>query len=223
MRLVTPGAPDHLRSKLNLAADEIVEVHRGTEIDRGIQLVFLDLGTPKAVDTSPTRDDEAAVIVGTDTPEEVGLLTDVYADLKRKLTMRGIPAHAIRFVHEAKTREARFRLFQAANDGLARVIVGSTAKLGTGVNVQKRLAAIHHLDAPWRPMDVEHFVVTSEWLTNASRGLVGFRPRRRRRGLRAAHARSKQISRTRVVHENSLSRVVHNGCPTRRCHTRIGK
>ena len=58
-------------------------------------------------------------------------------------------------VHEAKTREARFRLFQAANDGLARVIIGSTAKLGTGVNVQKRLAALHHLDAPWRPMDLE--------------------------------------------------------------------
>ena len=100
------------------------------------------------------RDDEA-VIVDAETPEEVALLTDVYADLKRKLTARGIPAHEIRFVHEAKTREARFRLFQAANDGLARIIVGSTAKLGTGVNVQKRLAALHHLDAPWRPMDVE--------------------------------------------------------------------
>ena len=95
------------------------------------------------------------MIVDTETPEEVALLTDVYADLKRKLTARGIPAHEIRFVHEAKTREARFRLFQAANDGLARVIVGSTAKLGTGVNVQKRLAALHHLDAPWRPMDLE--------------------------------------------------------------------
>src|SRR5205823_3503319 len=107
------------------------------------------------VDTVSTRDDEA-VIVDTDTPEEVALLTDMYADLKRKLTARGIPAHEIRFVHEAKTREARFRLFQAANGGLARVIVGSTAKLGTGVNVQKRLAALHHLDAPpWRPMDVE--------------------------------------------------------------------
>ena len=116
--------------------------------------MFLDLGTPKAVDTVSTRDDEA-VIVDTETPEEVALLTDVYADLKRKLTARGVPAHEIRFVHEAKTREARFRLFQAANDGLARVIVGSTAKLGTGVNVQKRLAALHHLGAPLRPMDVE--------------------------------------------------------------------
>jgi hypothetical protein len=162
-----PGAPEHPRSKLNLAADEIAAVHQDTEHDRGIQLVFLDLGTPKAVDTVSTHDDEA-VIVDTETPDEVALLTDVYADLKHKLTARGIPAHEIRFVHEAKTREARFRLFQAANDGLARVIVGSTAKLGTGVNVQKRLAALHHLDAPWRPMDVEHFVVTVAWLIRAS-------------------------------------------------------
>src|SRR6266851_1042501 len=159
MRLVTTGAPEHPRSKLNLAADEIAAVHQDTEHDRGIQLVFLDLGTPKAVDTVSTRDHEA-VIVDAETPEEVALLTVVYADLKRKLTARGIPAHEIRFVHEAKTREARFRLFQAANDGLARVIVGSTAKLGTGVNVQTRLAALHHLDGPWRPMDLEHFVVS---------------------------------------------------------------
>src|ERR1700716_2393838 len=154
MRLVMSGAPEHARSKLNLAADEIAAVYQDTEHDRGIQLVFLDLGTPKAVDTVSTRDDEA-VIVDTETPEEVALLTDVYADLKRKLAARGIPADEIRFVHEAKTREARFRLFQAANGGLARVIIGSTAKVGTGVNVQKRLAALHHLDAPWRPMDLE--------------------------------------------------------------------
>ena len=160
MRLVTPGAPEHPRSKLNLASDEIATVYQDTEHDRGIQLVFLDLGTPKAIDTVSTSNDEAAVIVDTETPEEVALLTDVYADLKHKLTARGIPANEVRFVHEAKTREARFRLFQAANDGLARVIVGSTAKLGTGVNVQKRLAALHHLDAPWRPMDLEHFGVS---------------------------------------------------------------
>jgi hypothetical protein len=159
MRLVGPGAPKHTRSKLNLAADEIAAVHRDTHHDRGIQLVFLDLGTSKAVDVAPTRDDEAAMIVDAETPEEIALLTNVYADLKRKLVARAIPAHEIRFVHEAKTREARFRLFQATNGGLARVIIGSTAKLGTGVNVQKRLAGLHHLDVPWRPLDLDHFVV----------------------------------------------------------------
>src|ERR1700738_4411444 len=112
MRLVTPGAPEHPRSKLNLAADEIAAVYQETEHDRGIQLVFLDLGTPKAVDVGPTRDDEAAVIVDTDTPEEVALLTDVYADLKRKLAARGIPGHEIHFVYEGKPRHARCRLVQ---------------------------------------------------------------------------------------------------------------
>ena len=171
MRLVARGAPEHPRSKLNLAADEMAAVCQDTEHDRGIQLVFLDLGTPKVVDAVSARDDEA-VIVDTETPEEAALRTDVYADLKRKLTARGIPAHEICVVHEAKTREARFRLFQAANDGLARVIVGSTAKLGTGVNVQKRLAALHHLDARWRPMDVEPFVTSGGCLTGASAGRV---------------------------------------------------
>jgi hypothetical protein len=128
-------------------------VYRETAAERGVQLVFLDLGTPKAVDTLARDEDD--VLVGTETAEELALLTDVYADLKRKLAARGIPAHEIRFVHEAKTREARFRLFQAANDGLVRVVVGSTQKLGTGANVQRRLAALHHLDAPWRPMDIE--------------------------------------------------------------------
>jgi hypothetical protein len=154
MRIVKPGAVEHAHSKLNIAADEIAAVYQQTASDRGVQLVFLDLGTPKAIDVTPAREDEA-LIVDTDTPEEQTLLTDVYADLKRKLVARGIPAHEVRFVHEAKTREARFGLFQAANDGLVRVVVGSTQKLGTGANVQKRLAALHHLDAAWRPMDLE--------------------------------------------------------------------
>ena len=150
MRIVQPGALEHAYSKLNLAADEIAAVHCDTTADRGVQLVFPDLGTSKAVDTLLT-DEDRAVVIDTDTLDELTLLTDVYADLKLELIARGIPAHEIRLVHEAKTREARFRLFQAANDGLARVIVGSTQKLGTGANVQKRLAALHHLDAPWRP------------------------------------------------------------------------
>jgi hypothetical protein len=153
MRLVSAGARDHSDSKLNLAADEIAAVHRETVPERGIQLVFLDLGTPKGAEVQ-VRDDDIA-LVGTETAEETALLSDVYADLKRKLTARGIPTHEVRFVHKAKTQEARSRLFQAANDGAARVLIGSTQKLGTGANVQKRLAALHDLDAPWRPMDIE--------------------------------------------------------------------
>src|SRR5262249_42121135 len=79
MRIVQPGGQEHVRSKLNLAADEIAVVHRETTIDRGVQLVFLDLGTPKAVETVAS-DDERIVIIDTDTPDESALLTDVYAD-----------------------------------------------------------------------------------------------------------------------------------------------
>jgi hypothetical protein len=137
MRLVTPGAPEHPRSKLNLAADEIAAVYRETEHDLGIQLVFLDLGTPKAIDTVSPSDDEAAAISVTETAEEVALLTDVYADLKHKLTGRGIPAHDIRFVHEAKTREERFRLFQAVHD-----LLGPFHRLSSSVHTSETEAPI---------------------------------------------------------------------------------
>jgi hypothetical protein len=116
--------------------------------------VFLDLGRPKVHDSAATQGDDL-VVIDANTPKEQALLTDVYAELKRKLVARGVADHETRFVHDARTREARSRLFQAANDGTARVIVGSTQKLATGANVQKRLAALHHLDAPWRPMDIE--------------------------------------------------------------------
>jgi len=151
MRLVTPGAPN-----TRAASSTWPPTNRGRPPPYGkrsrIQLVFLDLGTPKAIDTVSTSNDEAAVIVDTETPEEVAVLTDVYADLKRKLTARGIRlTRSVSFTKRGRVKRAS-ACFQAANDGLARVIIGSTAKLGTGVNVQKRLAALHHLDEPWRPM-----------------------------------------------------------------------
>ena len=80
---------------------------------------------------------------------------NLYMDLKEKLVRRGIPPGEIAFIHDAKTPEARERLFDAVRAGEVRVLIGSTAKMGTGMNVQERLLAIHHLDAPWRPADVE--------------------------------------------------------------------
>ncbi len=118
MRLVASGASEHARSKLNLAADEIAAVYHDTTLDRGAQLVFLDLGTPKAHDAAADQGGDL-VVIDTDTPEGQALLTDVYADLKRKLVGRGVTSDEIRFVHDARTRETRHRLFQAANDGSA--------------------------------------------------------------------------------------------------------
>ena len=80
---------------------------------------------------------------------------NLYMDIKEKLVRRGIPPGEIAFIHDAKTPEARERLFTAVRTGQIRVLIGSTAKMGTGMNVQERLVAMHHLDAPWRPADVE--------------------------------------------------------------------
>ena len=80
---------------------------------------------------------------------------NLYMDIKEKLVRRGIPPAEIAFIHDAKTPEARERLFSAVRAGQIRVLIGSTAKMGTGMNVQERLIAMHHLDAPWRPADVE--------------------------------------------------------------------
>ena len=80
---------------------------------------------------------------------------NLYMDIKEKLVRRGIPPNEIAFIHDAKTPEARERLFAAVRSGQVRVLIGSTAKMGTGMNVQERLLAMHHLDAPWRPADVE--------------------------------------------------------------------
>ena len=80
---------------------------------------------------------------------------NLYMDIKEKLVRRGIPPAEIAFIHDAKTPEARERLFTAVRSGQIRVLIGSTAKMGTGMNVQERLLAMHHLDAPWRPADVE--------------------------------------------------------------------
>ncbi len=86
--------------------------------------------------------------------EEIGLTTDLYAEMKKRLVERGIPADEIAFIHDAKTPAARKRLFEAVSAGKVRVLVGSTEKMGTGMNAQERLIAVHHFTPPWRPADI---------------------------------------------------------------------
>jgi hypothetical protein len=115
-------------------------------------LVFLDLGTPKAAekvsDTGETEEYD-------ETAQEEQVLRNVYRVLKERLIAEGIPDKEIAFIHEAKSHKQKRELFSRVNSGDIRVIIGSTGKLGTGVNVQERAAALHHLDAPWRPRDIE--------------------------------------------------------------------
>ena len=151
VRMVEPSAPHNPQGKVGMAAENIAEIFKKETPDKGTQLVFLDMGTPKATegkdDESPT--DEAL------TGEEKSVLTNVYRNLKNELTGRGVPEDQIAFIHDYKSPAAREELLDRVRRGETRVLVGSTEKIGVGVNVQDRAAAAHHIDVPWRPRDVE--------------------------------------------------------------------
>lgn len=136
-RCYDPTMPDADVSKLNQCAEEIVRFYHESEDMKGTQLVFCDLSTPKKAFED----------------YEYGKDFDAYNDLKYKLVARGIPAEEIAYIHEANSDFQKQTLFNKVNEGTVRVLIGSTEKCGAGTNVQKRLVAIHHLDAPYRPRD----------------------------------------------------------------------
>ncbi|AXF51455.1 DarB-like antirestriction [Erwinia phage Pavtok] len=174
MRLIDPAYPDNPNSKVNHAAGRIKAIYDQWHDDRGTQLVFIDLSTPKgakAAEGARIRDiiarsesDDAAVAEAAQaeldklSPDELLALDSdfsVYDDLKQKLIDRGIPEAEIAFIHDANTELQKEELFGKVRTGRVRVMFGSTAKMGAGMNVQNRLVALHHLDAPWRPSDLE--------------------------------------------------------------------
>lgn len=138
-RCFVPESEDEEGSKLNVASEYIREIWERTLDFNGTQIVFCDLSTPKK------RFDDY----------EYGTDFDAYNDLKYKLVQRGIPKDEIAFIHDAKTDEEKQDLFDKVNSGAIRILIGSTEKCGAGTNVQKRLVALHHLDTPYRPSDLE--------------------------------------------------------------------
>ncbi len=138
-RCFEPTATDEEGSKLNECATRIFEIWEETKDILGTQIVFCDLSTPK----KPYSE----YVYGQD--------FDVYSDLKHKLIERGIPEEEIAFIHDAKNDKEKQTLFDNVNSGKVRVIIGSTEKCGAGTNVQRRLVALHHLDTPYRPSDME--------------------------------------------------------------------
>lgn len=160
MRLIDPALPDDPMNKVNMAVNNVYQIWQASRARLGAQLVFCDLGTPKrmveyteAGDTVEIDDDDTEV-----KPSDLNIAainSDVYNDIKAKLVMAGIPASQIAFVHEANSKDRRAELFERVNDGRVRVLIGSTGKMGVGMNAQRRLVALHHLDAPWRPDEVE--------------------------------------------------------------------
>jgi N12 class adenine-specific DNA methylase/2'-5' RNA ligase len=148
LRLV--GIAQPAGGKLDVAAERILAIHKEYDKHRGTQLVFSDLGTPKAEKGKKGADEDAAPVFDAD---DSGF--NVYEALRDKLVKSGIPKKEIAFIHDANTDAKKITLFNDVNAGRVRVLIGSTEKMGAGTNVQKRLVAQHHLDAPWRPSDVE--------------------------------------------------------------------
>jgi hypothetical protein len=131
LRLMKPSLPDDPQSKVNLAVEKIHQIWEATKDGRSAQLVFCDLSTPQDRGFS------------------------VYRDAADKLKKLGIPENEIAFIQDYDGDNAKLALFRSVRSGKVRVLFGSTQKMGSGTNVQERLVALHHLDAPWRPADVE--------------------------------------------------------------------
>lgn len=131
-RMIDPMLPDDPNSKVNACVDNVYRIWEEYTDTKATQLVFCDLSTPKNDGTF-----------------------NVYDDIREKLIARGIPAEQIRFIHEATSDAQKKELFAKVRSGEVRVLLGSTPKMGAGTNVQDRLIAIHNLDCPWRPSDLE--------------------------------------------------------------------
>ena len=147
-RMIDPSLPYEEGCKLYKCADNIVQEYKASKDTKGTQIVFCDMATPKG----KSNNAKAAVEEEADMDMESAQL---YTDLKKRLVKLGIPAKEIAFIHDADTDAKKSKLFDDVNAGRVRVLIGSTGKMGVGMNAQKRAVAIHHLDAPWRPGDVE--------------------------------------------------------------------
>ena len=131
-RLLNPLLPDSDTGKVNACADNIFAIWQRTSAQRATQMAFCDLSTPKGNGDF-----------------------NIYDDLRDKLIARGIPAEEIAYIHTANTEAQKKELFGKVRSGQVRVLIGSTQKMGAGTNVQKKLVALHHLDCPWRPSDLQ--------------------------------------------------------------------
>ena len=158
-RVLNPMLPDDSRSKVNKCVDNIVRIWRDGQPDKLTQLVFCDISTPKAAlsrkDGKRLDNPELNALEALALPDEGDKQFSVYDDIRDKLIASGIPAEQIAFIHDANTEAKKKELFSKVRKGQVRVLMGSTFKMGAGMNVQDRLLALHDLDCPWRPGDLE--------------------------------------------------------------------
>ena len=128
---------DSETGKATACAENVFEIWKKTAESKSTQMIFCDLSTPKNDGSF-----------------------NVYDDIKKKLTEKGIPENEIAYIHNAKTEMQKKELFNKVREGNVRVLMGSTAKMGAGTNVQQKLIALHHIDCPWRPSDVGRILRT---------------------------------------------------------------
>ena len=170
MRLIDPSAPDEPGSKVNRAVREIFDIYKERDAKKGTQLVFLDMSAPKKavakqreayqklMDAAERGDIAAMEKLDAFPPGFLDMLKSefsVYDDMKAKLIKMGVRPDQIAFMHDANTDKQKDDLMEKVRTGHVRILMGSTQLMGAGMNVQNRLVALHHIDAPWRPSDLE--------------------------------------------------------------------
>lgn len=133
LRLIDEAYGDILNSKVNAVVENVYKIYEDTKEDKSTQIIFCDMSTPTNISGK----------------------FDVYNDIKNKLLEKGILPEEIEFIHDAETDSKKARLYRDTRVGKVRILLGSTAKLGAGTNVQDKLIAEHHIDVPWRPRDIE--------------------------------------------------------------------
>ena len=150
-RMIDPSLPYEETGKIYKCCDNVYAVYQESNKTKGTQMIFCDMATPKG--NSNTKNDS-----DTNTDEFAAVdmeSAQLYDDMKSRLVQLGIPAKEIAFIHDAKNDKQKAALSEKMNNGTIRVLIGSTGKMGVGLNAQKKAVAIHHLDAPWRPGDIE--------------------------------------------------------------------
>jgi len=165
MRLIDPHLPDNPDSKINKAIENIFDIWKKTKADKSTQIVFCDLSTPSKERRKLKEELEERVKQAEAEGREPDVTQDewlslqsnfsVYDDVREKLIEMGVPEKEIAFIHDYNSDEKKASLFKKVNDGDIRVVMGSTAKMGEGTNMQERAYALHHLDAPWKPGSIK--------------------------------------------------------------------
>ena len=148
-RMIDPTLPYEPGCKIFRCCENVLTEYKDSKKVKGTQIIFCDMATPKGKSKTTSATETAD-----DTEFDVES-AKLYDDMRDYLVKKGIPAQEIAFIHEADTDQKKKKLFADVNEGKVRVLIGSTGKMGVGMNAQRRIVAIHHLDAPWRPGDVE--------------------------------------------------------------------